>query len=162
MEKIQIDIGNYKIAKDQVVLEILSLGSCLGVILYDPVTKVGGVAHIMLPDSSLSKDAPMEQPAKFADTAIPLMIREMVKFGANKTRLIAKIVGGASMFEPGANESQLYIGERNIEAARQALIKAKIPIFAEDTGKNYGRTVEFDVSSGKVFVKSSLIGIKEL
>lgn len=162
MEKILIDIGNFKIAKNHVVLETFSLGSCLGVIIYDPVVKIGGLAHIMLPDSSLSKNHTIEEPAKYADKAIPLLIKEMVNFGAKKTRLVAKIVGGASMFEPGDNESQLKVGDRNIEAAKKALKKAKIPVVAEDIGKNYGRTVEFRIKNGKVIVRSFLYGTKEL
>ncbi|MGB8951666.1 MAG: chemotaxis protein CheD [Candidatus Aminicenantales bacterium] len=162
MKKIFVDIGHLKIAKNHDVLETLSLGSCVGVVLYDPVAKVGGLAHIMLPESALAKDKARKEPAKYADTAIPLMIKKMIQAGAKRPRINARIIGGANMFKKESERFPLNIGERNIEAAKNVLEKAKIPVVAEDIGKDYGRTVEFEVISGKVLIKSSLRGRKEL
>lgn len=150
--KIIVGIGEYKVASNNEVLVTMSLGSCVGVALYDPVSKVGGLAHIMLPNSAMSKSH--TNLAKFADTGIRMMLEDMLKMGANKVITVAKIVGGACMFESKMADPMMKIGERNVEAVREILTQEGIPIFKEDTGKNYGRTVEFYTETGKVIVKS--------
>ncbi|SDN19498.1 chemotaxis protein CheD [Acetanaerobacterium elongatum] len=133
-----------------------ALGSCVGICLFDVKVGVGGMAHIMLPSSTecVQNDNKM----KFADTAIVLLIRRMEQAGASKARMTAKIAGGAQMFKMdgtyGLNDNIMNIGKRNVAAVKKALADANIRIVAEDVGLNYGRTVEFDVQSGIMTVRS--------
>lgn len=133
-------------------LTTLGLGSCVGIVLYDPVSKVAGLVHVMLPDSTKIKNN--NNKAKFADTGIDTLIDEMRKKGANRNSLIAKIAGGAQMFAFSSNSDMLRVGERNIEATKQKLDELKIRILAEDTGQNYGRTIEFNTGTGELLIKS--------
>ena len=139
---VKVGMADLKVCKEPDSLTTLGLGSCVGICLYDPVTKVSGMAHIMLPDSKqISRD---KNPAKYADTGINLLISQMVALGANKSRLKAKIAGGAQMFAfNAAAESLGRVGDRNVEAVKANLAALRIPIIAEDTGLNYGRTIEF-------------------
>lgn len=134
-------------------LTTLGLGSCVGIALYDRITKISGLAHIMLPDSTkITRD---KNPAKFADTGIDLLIEKMVVLGANEKRLQAKIAGGAQMFSFSSSSSDLMrIGDRNTEAVKKKLKELGIPILAEDTGSNYGRTIVFYSETGELLVKS--------
>lgn len=133
-----------------------ALGSCVGICLFDAKVGVGGMAHIMLPNST--ECIQNENKLKFADTAIVLLIRRMEQVGASRIRLTAKIAGGAQMFKMdgtyGLNDNIMNIGKRNITAVKKALADANIRIIAEDVGLNYGRTVEFDVGSGIMTVRS--------
>lgn len=156
-----VDIADFKIGTNNDILVTISLGSCVGVVLYDPVNKIGGLAHIMLPDSSMSA-VKSSNPKKFADTGIRMMIQEMIKLGAERKNLKAKIVGGACMFESAIPDPSLAIGTRNIEAVKKVLAEEKIPVVAEDTGGNYGRTPEFHTNSGKLIIRSAKYGVKEI
>jgi len=158
MRKVTVGIADYKVANDGTVLESMSLGSCVGVAIYDPKAKVGGLAHIMLPDSKASKHN--VSPRKYADTAIRLVIEKLLEMGANKKNLKSKIAGGSCMFESMAFDPALNIGERNVEAVKKVLAEEHIPIVAKDVGKNYGRTLEFIISSGKLAIKSVNSGVK--
>ena len=163
METLCVGIGEFKVVKGQAILESISLGSCMGIVLYDPVEKIGGLAHTMLPNSSLSSIKPSNAtPAKFVDKAITLMIEEMTKMGASKTRLIAKIAGGACMFQSAMPDPAMNIGQKNLDATKQHLAQEKIAIIAEDTGKDYGRTLQFNTVTGKLVVRSAKFGIKEI
>lgn len=138
-----------------------ALGSCVGSCLYDKVTGIAGMSHIMLPDSSVVENKSVGfNRMKFADTALPDMVAAMVKMGADPRRLQAKIAGGALMF--ASKTEQFNIGERNVAAVRKALTALRIPIVASDTGLNYGRTVFFQSADGKVVVKSTTRGINLL
>ena len=123
--------------------------------MYDPVTKVSGLAHIMLPDSTKIKNN--QNIAKFADTGIEELIKQMIKIGASKTRLVAKIAGGAQMFAFKTSTSQandmMQVGARNVEAVKAVLKKEGIRLLAEDTGLNYGRTIEFYSENGQLLIK---------
>ncbi len=134
------------------VITTLGLGSCVGIAIYDPGTKIAGLVHIMLPDST--KILNNENKAKFADTGIDHLIYLMVKLGANRKALIAKIAGGAQMFAFSNNTEMMRIGERNVEATKQKLGQLGIRILAEDTGSNYGRTIEFYPETGELLIKS--------
>jgi chemotaxis protein CheD len=126
-------------------LSALGLGSCIGVAAYDPAVKVAGMAHVMLSDSSMST-AP--GPAgKYADTAIPALVEEMVRLGADPGRLVIKIAGGAQMFASGGGN--LNIGARNAVAVRAALTAAGLKVKAADTGGTNGRTLELWVADGR-------------
>lgn len=159
-ELIKVGMADYKVAKNPASLISYGLGSCVGIALYDSITKVGGLAHIMLPDSTQARSA--ENPAKFADTALPLMVDDMIRLGASKSRIIAKIAGGAQMFTFANATDIMRVGERNTEAVRTVLKKIDIRIVAEDTGGNYGRTVELKLDSGVYRVKTIDKGEKEL
>lgn len=154
---IVVGMADSAVAKKPVKLTTLGLGSCVGISLYDKSTFVGGMVHIMLP--SIEQARSKENTAKFADTGIPELMDRMVDEGAYKHRTTAKIAGGASMFSFNSN-AQLNIGERNVTATKQALKELKIPIIAEDTGQNYGRTIILDTENGELTVKSALKGIK--
>lgn len=152
-----VGMADSAVAKKPVKLTTLGLGSCVGISLYDKSTAVGGMVHIMLPsiENARSKD----NIDKFADTGIPALIDTMVDEGAYKHRVTAKIAGGASMFSFNS-KTQLNIGERNVAATKDSLKTLKIPIVAEDTGQNYGRTIVLDTENGELTVKSALKGIK--
>lgn len=146
-------MAEYKAAKPPYSLITLGLGSCVGVTLYDNLTKVGGLAHVMLPDSTLSgkKDY---NPGKFADTAIDVLIEEMLKLGASKNRMVSKIAGGAQMFQIKSENNIMQIGKRNVEAVRNKLNQLNIRIVAEDVEGNYGRTIEFFCEDGRLAVRT--------
>jgi len=130
----------------------LGLGSCIGIAIYDPVTKVGGLAHIMLPDSTQMRNN--SNIAKFADTGIEELVKRMIAAGANRRRLVAKIAGGAKMFEVSGLSTIGNVGERNAQASKAKLKQMGIPLLAEDTGSNYGRTVELYPSTGEFYIKA--------
>lgn len=132
----------------------LGLGSCVGIAIRDPVTKIGGLAHIMLPDSTSIRNN--SNIPKFADTGIEDLVKKVVAKGANRSRLVAKIAGGAQMFafQNSGNSETIRVGERNVEASKKKLAELKIPILAEDTGKNYGRTVIFYPETGDFIIRA--------
>ena len=131
----------------------LGLGSCVGIAIRDPITKIGGLAHIMLPDSRSIKNN--TNIPKFADTGIEELVKRVVAKGASRTRLVAKIAGGAQMFAfQGGNSDATRVGERNVEATKKKLAELKIPILAEDTGKNFGRTVIFYPETGDFVIRA--------
>ena len=159
MNRIIVGMADYAIVKCPTKVATLGLGSCIGITFYDPQVKIGGLVHIMLP--SIDQARSKENKAKFADTGIVYLVEEMVKQGAVKRRLEAKIAGGASMFSFGDN-SQLKIGLRNAEMTKKVLKDLNIPIINEDTGDKYGRTIELDSCNGVLHVKSALKGNKEI
>jgi len=142
------------------VLVTLGLGSCVAIILYDAAARVGGMAHILLPSLTLSRD--QSNPARFPETAVPHLVRMMGGRGAAPERLRARLVGGASMFANLASPSVAQMGERNVTASKDALKVARIPLIGEDTGKDYGRSVYFHVTDGRVDVRSVAHGNRKL
>lgn len=159
-ELIKVGMADYKTGRNPASLISYGLGSCVGIALFDTVAKVGGLAHIMLPDSTQARAT--DNPAKFADTALPLMLSEIIKLGAVKSRITAKIAGGAQMFTFTNTTDIMRVGERNAEAVRLILRKLEIRLIAEDTGGNYGRTVELKLDTGVFRVKTIDKGEKEL
>lgn len=157
---IKVGMADYKVGRNPASLISYGLGSCVGIALYDPLSKIGGLAHIMLPDSTQARSA--ENPAKFADTCLPLMLDDMVKLGAAKNRLQAKIAGGAQMFSFANATDIMRVGERNSETVRAVLKRLDLRLIAEDCGGNYGRTVELKLDSGTFRVKTIDKGEKEL
>lgn len=151
-ELIKVGMADLKVAKAPDTLTTLGLGSCIGLTLYDPVAKVGGLVHYMLPDSTQIKNN--SNIAKFGDTGIQELLRMMLLNGANRRRLVAKIAGGACMFAMSGNSTVGNVGERNAEEAVLMLKKLGIPLIARDTGLNYGRTVELDCSTGDYLIKA--------
>ena len=159
-ELIKVGMADYKVGRNPDSLISYGLGSCVGIALYDPLSKIGGLAHIMLPDSTQARSA--ENPAKFADTALPLMLDEIIRMGALKSRITAKIAGGAQMFTFANATDVMRVGERNVEAVKQVLRRLDIRNIAEDTGGNYGRTVELKLDTGGYRIKTIDKGEKEL
>jgi len=157
---IKVGMADLKVTSAPNVLSTLGLGSCIGICLYDPVTKVSGLAHIMLPSSKTIKNN--SNIAKFADTGIDDLLAKMEGLGASKRRLVGKIAGGAQMFAFSSGNDTMRIGERNAEAVREILRGYRIPIQADETGGNYGRTIEFYADSGKLLIKTIGHGTKEV
>ena len=154
MSNIVVGISDLNIGKGSDVLVTYALGSCVGICIFDPMTKVGGLSHIMLPSSTLNNPGAVN-PMRFADTAIVMLIRKLEAAGALRVRMKAKIAGGAQMFSAIGNRSLANIGARNVEAVKKVLAQERIPIIAEDTGKNYGRTVHFSPGDGIMHIVSA-------
>lgn len=149
---IKVGMADLNVCLPPDAITTLGLGSCVGIVLYDPVKKISGMVHVMLPDSTKIKNN--ENVAKFADTGIDELIKRLVALGANRNALVAKIAGGAQMFAFTSNNEMLRVGARNVEATKEKLSKLRIPIIAEDTGDKYGRTIEFYPETGVLLVKS--------
>lgn len=148
----KVGMADLKVCRAPDGLTTLGLGSCVGVAVRDPESKVGGLAHVMLPNSRHIKNN--TNIYKFADTAIVELVRLMEEAGASRARMVAKIAGGAQMFAMQGGSDLMRIGDQNVEACRQMLAELKIPILASDTGLNYGRTVIFDPETGEFVIKS--------
>jgi chemotaxis protein CheD len=159
--EIQVGIAEFKVGREPVVIVTLGLGSCVGVTLYDSLNRIGGLLHVMLPRvADFTKGA--SKPTKFADLGIPLFLKEVLRMGADRRFLEAKIAGGAQMFSGADKKFQLNIGERNIEAVRETLKALKIKIVAEDVGGTRGRTMMLDTVSGRVVLKMLGSQVKEI
>ncbi len=149
---IKVGMADMNICRTPDSITTLGLGSCVGVVLYDAKLKLAGMVHVMLPDSKAINNN--ENIAKFADTGIKELIRRMESLGASRMSLTAKIAGGAQMFAFNSNNNMLRVGERNVEATKKLLNQLNIKILAEDTGANYGRTIEFNAATGNLLIKS--------
>ena len=156
----KVGMADYKVGTAPSTLISYGLGSCIGLSLYDPTAKVGGLLHYMLPDSKQAR--PSDTPAKFIDTGFPLMLADVLRLGASKSRLVAKIAGGAQMFAFSNTTSVMRVGERNAQAAKALLAQHGIRLIAEDTGLNYGRTVSIDLNDGTYTVKTVSKGDKTI
>lgn len=150
---IVVGISDYKISNSQ-TLATYALGSCVGTSVFDSSSGIGGLSHIMLPESKIDCSATGLNRMKYADTALDDMVREMLAKGARKYSLKAKIAGGANMFDAQTSSPFGNIGERNVDGVKIALAKLGIPIIGEETGANYGRTVFFEPGTGKFTIKS--------
>ena len=153
-EIIKVGMADLKTCMSPNGVTTLGLGSCVGIAIRDPMTKIGGLAHVMLPDSTAIKNSNLNI-AKFADTGIVELVRQMEKLGAARSRMVAKIAGGATMFSfQGGSSTMGQVGQRNVEASKAKLRELKIPILAEDTGANYGRTVVFYPETGELHIRA--------
>jgi len=150
-DKQRVGIAEYRVATAPEVLISYGLGSCLGIMLYDPELKLGGLAHTLLPEHRSGMGE--QRPGKFVSLAIRQMLQELLELGAGSDRIVAKICGGAHMFQPPPEDPSRTIGQRNIVTARQTLAELDIELQAEDVGGGFGRTVEFDLASGKVILR---------
>ncbi|MEF9852391.1 MAG: chemotaxis protein CheD [Hydrogenoanaerobacterium sp.] len=151
---VTVGIADLNVVKTPDILVTYALGSCVGICLYDSMAKVGGLSHIMLPDSTQLTNV-TNQPYKFADTAIVQLVRQMERLGARQVLMKAKIAGGAQMFAAMSTSAIANIGQRNVIAVKAALRQLSIPIIAEDTGLDYGRTLYFDAADGVMRIKSA-------
>lgn len=160
MSEIIVGIADLKVSKNRDdVLITYALGSCIAVAIYDPLVKVGALLHYMLPESSLDLDKAKATPGMFADTGLQHLFKSCYSLGADKKRIIVKVAGGASILD---NANYFRIGEKNVMALRKIFWRNKVFIDAEDTGKNYNRTMLLNIADGKVFVRTSQGGKEEL
>jgi len=160
IEKICVNIAELAVAKNPAILETRSLGSCVGIVLYDIITKTSGLAHVMLPDSK--KISFGGKPGKYADIAIDNMLAKMLEMGCIKTNIIAKMAGGACMFTGPSISDFMNIGLRNVTAIKEVLKASKISLYSEECGGTHGRTIEFHSDTGKLVIKSSMAPTKEI
>jgi chemotaxis protein CheD len=149
----RVGMGEYRVDRAPNRLLAFGLGSCVAVFLYSRETSVGGLAHVMLPEGANLRRG-TEQPAKFADLALDLVVNDLAARGASIDRLSAKIFGGANMFPMIDTGGRTPIGERNVAAVREVLGRLGIPIAAAEVGGEFGRTVEADLASGAAVVKA--------
>ena len=155
---ITVGIAELRVARFPINLSVIGLGSCIGVCLYDPVAQTGGIAHIMLPE--LINARGIVNRAKFGDTAVEALMEEIKKTGAGESGIIAKIAGGAHMFHTPEDRNSMKLGERNAASVKRALKKCNIPLVAEDTGGQYGRTITLNTAIGSVLIKTINYGEK--
>ena len=148
-----VSIAQARIDRAPMVLKAYGLGSCVAVGLYDPKTRLGGMGHMLLPDRPTSGSLGSEN--KYVDAGIYHIVDELVRAGANRDTLVAKIAGGANMFETSYQTLINSVGARNAKSARQTLNLLGIPILGEEVGGNRGRTVEFDLATGEMLVYSA-------
>ncbi len=156
-----VRVADLKVGGPGDVLMTIGLGSCVAIVLYDPVAQVGGLAHVLLPSPALSRRE-RQNPAKSPQTALPLLLEQMAARGASPRRITARIAGGASMFASLTAPGTINMGERNIVATRDALMTHSIPLVAEDVGADYGRTLRFQVADGQVDISSVAHGSRAL
>lgn len=150
---VRVGISDLNVVAEPNKIRTSGLGSCVGIVLYDLQKKVAGMSHIMLPDSAHTKQFELNK-YKYADTAIPILIDKLSEMGARRRVLRAKIAGGSQMFNFGSTSDIMRIGPRNVEAVEKELSKHNIPIIASDTGGSWGRTIQFDPSTGKLHIRS--------
>lgn len=155
-----VGVGDMRIeCRPDVTLITYGLGSCIGLTLYDPLIKVGGLLHFMLPDSKLDTKKANLNPFMFADTAIPYFLNEIYKFGAKKERLQVKVAGGSQIMD----ESGFFdIGKKNYLTLRRILRNHDLSIHGEDVGGKITRTLWLEINTGRVLIKSQEFGIKEI
>jgi chemotaxis protein CheD len=149
--EIRVRVAEYAVARGEGTIATLGLGSCVAIMLYAPGERVGALAHVLLPEEELSRDR--SNPAKFASTAVPMLLAEVRARGGTGP-VVAKIAGGASMFGALLSGSGLNMGDRNLDATRRALAAANIPLVAEDVGGDFGRNVYLHLADGRVTVRS--------
>jgi chemotaxis protein CheD len=155
-----VRVADLRTGAGEDVLITIGLGSCVAILLHDPVARVGGMAHVLLPSPALSRQD--GNPAKFPQTAIPRLVELMGQQGGSARRMTARLVGGASMFANLAAPGTIQMGERNVVASRQALYQQGIALAGEATGGDYGRTVRLWVADGRVEVSSVAHGVQHL
>ena len=151
-EVIKVGMADLKVCLSPNSVTTLGLGSCVGIAIRDPQTKVGGLAHVMLPDSTAIRQN--NNIYKCADTGIAELVRLMEAEGAKRSRMVAKIAGGAQMFAFQNKSELVRVGDRNVEASKKKLKELGIPILSEDTGDSYGRTVIFYPETGDYVIRA--------
>ncbi len=151
MEQV-VDIADFKVSRDpQDQLVTYSLGSCIGVAIWDPVVRVGGMLHYMLPESALSPEKARKNPAMFADTGVPALFRAAYELGASKKQIVVKVAGGSQLLD---DNGTFNIGKRNYVMLRKIFWKNGILIDNEDVGGSISRTLRLDVGTGRLTLKA--------
>ena len=152
MKEIIVKVADWAAERGEAVLVTLGLGSCVAIMLYEEEANAAAMAHVLLPSTSLARD--ITNPAKFPDTAVPLLVDRLKRLGADPRRLVAKLAGGASMFSQIVTPGTIQMGERNVLASRNALRAADIPILRESVGGERGRSVRFHAEDGRAEIRS--------
>ena len=158
---VKVGIAQMDVVRVPKTIRTSGLGSCVGVVIYDESKKLAGMVHVMLPDSSLGRTETINV-AKFADTGVSALVDLLKKEGAQSFKLKAKIAGGAQMFQFTSDKDSMRIGPRNVEAVKAQLKKFSIPIVAEDTGGNSGRTIEFNPETNMLNIRTVNQGVSEI
>jgi len=158
--EVVVHVAEYKVGGAGEILLTIGLGSCVAVALHDAEATIGGLAHILLPSPALSRRE--ASPGKFPETAIPLLMQDMVARGARASRITARIAGGASMFSNLQPAGTIQMGERNLVAVRAALDLHAIPLVGSAVGGDFGRTVRLFVDDGRIEVSSVRRGVTNL
>ncbi|ADU30733.1 chemotaxis protein CheD [Evansella cellulosilytica] len=156
---IKVGMADLNFANPPNKIRTSGLGSCVGIIIYDEYSKMCGMAHVMLPESSIARNGKIQR-AKYADTALEDLIKTLITDGALPFRLKAKIAGGAQMFQFSSNNDTMRIGPRNVEAVRSVLKNYNVKILSEDVGGNSGRTIEFDPQTCMLEIRTVNKGVK--
>ena len=149
--QIRVRVADWAVASGEEVISTLGLGSCVAIVVYDRLRRVGALAHVLLPNESMANDR--RNRAKFPPTAVPLLLEGLRQAGA-RGPYVAKLAGGASLFGTLLPVGGVNMGKRNVDASRKALLDAGVPIVAQDVGGEYGRSVYFHVADGRLIVKS--------
>jgi chemotaxis protein CheD len=153
-----IGVGEIACGGHPRILVTQALGSCVGLTLWDPMTRLGGMAHIMLPTAT---DSVLQgHPERFASTAVPLLVEQLGQRGVPKRRLLAKLAGGAAMF--GSESGLATIGQRNIAEVKAQLRRLGVPVRGEDIGGSHARTIELHLDTGILLVRSYMYGLREI
>jgi chemotaxis protein CheD len=152
VKEVIVKVADWAAERGDGILVTLGLGSCVAIMLHDPQTSAGAMAHVLLPSTSLARD--ITNRAKFPETAVPLLIERLKALGADPRRIVAKLAGGASMFSQLVTPGTIQMGERNVLASRSALRTAAIPIIRESVGGDRGRSVRFHLKDGRVEIRS--------
>jgi chemotaxis protein CheD len=158
--RLVVRVGELMVTEAPARLAAIALGSCVGIVLYDDTMRIGGLAHVLLPSQGMSRIK--GEPGRFAQTAVPALIERLIARGARVPSIGARLIGGASMFTSLTPPGTIQMGERNVVAAREALHRNGIRLTGEAVGGDYGRTVDFDLESGRVTVSSYLRGTQVL
>ncbi|PLR77659.1 chemotaxis protein CheD [Bacillus sp. V3-13] len=161
LQIVKVGIADMNFVKAPHLIRTSGLGSCVGVVVYDQLMEIAGLAHVMLPDSSLAKTGSLNI-AKYADTAIKELVSGLARHGARPNSLKAKMAGGAQMFQFASSNDMMRIGPRNAEAVKRELALLNIPLAGEDLGGNSGRTIEFNPGTGILQIRTVNKGIHEL
>jgi chemotaxis protein CheD len=155
-----VKVADWAAEAGEALVVTLGLGSCVAIVIHDAESGTGGMAHVLLPSVTLARDR--SNPAKFPETAVPLLVERLIALGAERDRLRARLVGGASMFANVASSNVAPMGERNVIAARDACKRAHVPVIGEDTGSDYGRSVYLHLPAGRLEVRSVMHGSRQL
>jgi chemotaxis protein CheD len=158
--EIVVKVADLRVGGEGDVLVTIGLGSCVAIMLHDPVAKVAGLAHVLLPSKALTRHG--DNPAKFPQSAVPALLEQMAAKGAHQRRITARLAGGASMFANLAPPGTIQMGERNVVATRQVLNAHNLPLVGEAVGGEYGRTVKLFAGDGRIEVHSVAHGVQLL
>lgn len=150
--RLVVKVADLAVGQGDDELVTVGLGSCVAIMLHDPERRIGGLAHVLLPSRALTRH--VDRPAKFPHAAVPTLLEQMMALGASQRRIVARLAGGASMFANLAAPGTIQMGERNLVATRQVLRAHHLPLVAEATGGDYGRSVRLWCDSGRVRVSS--------
>lgn len=158
---IKVGIAELKAVKAPNCIRTSGLGSCVGLIIFDKYSEVAGLAHIMLPDSTIVKGGDINR-SKYADTAVSDLVKSIITIGGKQRSLRAKMAGGAQMFHFHSQNEMMRIGPRNVEAIKKQLKVLSIPLISEDVGGNNGRTIEFDPVTCDLVIRTVNEGVRKI